>query len=147
MRDFLRFMLIEPFTENDMGWVWYILGVIMWIIVVGSVVGLAWLFVWLADSSFLPIKEKDGIIVNKYIVPAHTTTSYYYVNKMMLPTTQYYPTAYEVVIRVDSLTDDLSIPQDFWTVLETSQRVHCHYTNGRILNSLYIKSFKTSKSD
>jgi hypothetical protein len=51
MKEFLKDMLIEPFTEGD--WIGYILGGLMWILTIAIVGGLLWLSIWLIDSSFL----------------------------------------------------------------------------------------------
>jgi hypothetical protein len=71
MKEFFKMALIEPFQDN--GWLWYTIGILMWLLFLFIVGLLLWLSVYLIDSSFLPIKEKGGIVTNKYIVPAHTT--------------------------------------------------------------------------
>ena len=65
MKEFLKDMLIEPFTEGD--WIGYILGGLMWILTITIVGGLLWLSVWLIDSSFLPLKEKLPIWIDEKI--------------------------------------------------------------------------------
>ncbi len=87
MKDFLKYMLIEPFTEGD--WIGYILGGLMWILTIAIVGGLLWLSIWLIDSSFLPLKEKQGIVTEHYYVPAYTTTTYVMSGKVMIPITNY----------------------------------------------------------
>ena len=145
MKEFLKDMLIEPFTEGD--WLGYILGGLMWILTIAIVGGLLWLSVWLIDSSFLPIKEKEGTITNKYIIPAHTTTTYIMSGKVMIPITSYISTSYDVEITIDGITDDVCLNQGYWNTVEVGQKLCCQYTNGRILKSLYIKSFCGGKNN
>lgn len=139
MKEFLKDMLIEPFTDGD--WIGYILGGLMWILTIAIVGGLLWLSVWLIDSSFLPLKEKEGTITNKYYVPAHTTTTFIMSGKVMIPITNYYDTSYEIEITIDGIADDVCLNQGYWNTVEVGQKLCCQYTNGRILKSLYIKSF------
>ncbi len=140
MKDFLYDMLIEPFTDND--WMGYVLGVLMWLLSLLIVGGLLWLAVWLIDSSFMPIKEKDGVITNKYIVPAHTTTTYVMSGKIMIPITTYHSTTYNLEITIDELEDDVCVYENYYDNISVGQTVHCKYTNGRIKKSLYIKSLE-----
>jgi hypothetical protein len=139
MKDFLRTMLIEPFKDRD--WIGGILGVLMWFIFLLFTGLLLWGMLWLIDSSYLPIKQKEGVVTNKSYSPAYTTTNMIMVGKVMIPTTQYHDEEYDIEITIDGLTDNVSLYQDYWNTVKVGDKWCCKYTNGRILNSLYIKSF------
>ena len=140
MKEFLYDMLIKPFSDND--WLGYIFGGLMWILSLAIIGGFLWLSVWLIDSSFMPIKEKDGIVTNKYIIPAHVTTTYVMSGKVMIPITTYHNTSYNIEITIDNLEDDVCIYEGYYDVVLIGQKIHCKYTNGRIKKSLYIKSLE-----
>lgn len=138
MVDFLKDILIEPF---DGDWVDMALGIMMWILMIAMVVGLLWFFVWVIDSSFLPLKEKEGIVTEHYYVPAHTITSFIMVGKVMVPVTNRISASYEITIEIDGLKDNVSITYESWNETEVGDKVCCKYTNGRLCKTLYIKSF------
>lgn len=131
--------LIKPFTGND--WAASTLGILLRILSLIIVGVLLWLFVWLIDSSFVPIKEKDGVCTNKYIVPAHTTTTLMG-GKIMIPVRTYHNTTYNLEITIDELEDDVVVSKKHYRNISVGQKVHCKYTNGRLKNSLYIKSLE-----
>lgn len=112
MREFLRDMLIEPFTDGD--WIGYVLGGIVWFITIVIVSGLLWLSGWLIDSSFLPIKEKNGIVTEKHYVPAHTTTTFVMSGKVMIPIINYIDDSYDIIVEINGLTDNVSLYQNDW---------------------------------
>jgi len=143
MKEFIKSLLIEPFQDND--WFGYILGGLMWILTIVIVGGLLSLSVWLVDSSFLPIKEKEGIVTNKYYVAPHASTSYVMSGKVMIPITTYHSASYEVEIAIDGISDKMCLNQGYWNTIKVGQKLYCQYTNGRILKSLYIKSFHGEK--
>jgi hypothetical protein len=125
MKENLKYMLIEPFTDGD--WAGYVLGVLIWILTIAIVGLLLWLSVWLVDSSFLPIKEKQGTITDK--------------RKGIVIVNNYCHTSYEIEITIDGVQYDGCLNQDYWNSVEVGQKLYCRYTNGRIIKSLYIKSF------
>ena len=130
MKDFLRDILIDPFTEGD--WIGYILSGIMWIITI-AIVGVAlWLSGWIIDSSFLSLKQKDGIVIDKYYVPAHTQTTYVMSGKVMIPITSYIDDSYEITVEIDKLTDDVCLEYSSWDAVKIGDKLLCEYTNGRI---------------
>jgi len=135
MKEFLKDMLIEPFTDND--WMNCILGGLMWILIIAIVGGL----LWLIDSSFLPLKEKEGVITEHYYVPAHTTTTYVISGKLMIPTTNYIDNSYEITVEIDGLTDNVCLYQSNWSEIKIGDKICFNCTNGRISKTLYIKSF------
>lgn len=139
MKEFFKMCLIEPFEDND--WIGYILGGVMWLIALAITAGLIWLNVWLIDSSFLPLKQKEGVVTDKYYVPAHTTTTYVMSGKVMIPITNYISESYDITIEIDGITDDVGLCNSYWNTVQIGDKLCCEYTNGRILKSLYIKSF------
>jgi len=139
MKDFLKYMLIEPFTER--GWINYMGGTIMWILTTVIVGGFIWLCGWLIDSSFLPLKEKEGIVTEHYYIPAHTTTTYMMSGKTMIPITNYIDDRYEIIVEIDGLTDKVCLYQSNWNKIKVGDKICFSYTNGRIFKTLYIKSF------
>ncbi len=135
MIEFLREMLIEPFEDGE-----YLIGIISWIIFILLVGLLSVLLLWLVDSSFMPIKEGQGIIIGKYIDPAHYYTTYTQCGKTSIPITHYVPESYHINVKINSLQDDVSITQGYYSNgANIGDTLQCKYTNGRIMESLYIK--------
>jgi hypothetical protein len=141
MKDFLKETLIEPFTDRYNDWTDYLFGTFMWLIALSLITGFLWLSGWLIDSSFLPTKQKQGIVTNHYFVPAHTIHGYHHVGKVLVPYTTYVSERYMVTIKIDGLTDDVSLYKSFWNKVNVGDKLCCEYTNGRLLSTLYIQSF------
>lgn len=141
MKDFLKETLIEPFTDSYNGWPEYLFGAFMWLVTLAIVGGLLWLSGWLFDSSFLPTKQKQGIVTNHFYIPAHTITNYHHIGKVMVPYTTYIADSYRVTIEIDGLTDDVSLYKSSWNEITVGDKLCCEYTNGRLLSTLYIQSF------
>lgn len=139
MTELLKYMLIERFTDGD--WIDYILGGLMWILTITIVGGLLWLSVLLINSSFLPLKEKEGVVTEHYYVPAHTTKTYMMVGKIMMPQTHYHDDSFEITVEIDGLTDNVCLYQNSWSTIKAGDKFCFKYTNGRIFKTLYIKSF------
>ena len=116
-------------------------GTIMWILTTVIVGGFIWLCGWLIDSSFLPLKEKEGIVTEHYYIPAHTTTTYMMSGKVMIPITNYIDDSYEIIVEIDGLTDKVYLYQSNWNEIKVGDKFCFSYTNGRICKTLYIKSF------
>ncbi len=144
MKDFLRAFLVEPFEDKD--FLSSFVGVCCWILFIPIVAGVLWLSMWLIDSSFLPIKNGGGAVTEKYYVPAHTTTTLQACGKSFIPITTYYDESFEIQITINELSDKIELYQSDWNNIIIGQKINCEYTNGRILNSLYIKSFQTIKN-
>lgn len=138
MKEFLKESYIEPFAEKD--WLGYVLGVFIWALSLAVVGLLLWLALWLIDSSFLPVKEKDGVVTKKYIVPAHTTTTFVMSGEVMVPIIHSHPTTHNLEIGIEGLSDNVSVFEDYYATVSLGQKVHCRYATGRLRNSLYIKS-------
>ena len=139
MKDFFNTMYIEPFTDRD--WLGCIIGSLLWILTIGILVLVLWFFGWLIDSSYLPVKQKEGVVTSHYMIPAHSETTYMMVGKVMVPNTQYYDDEYKLTIKIDKLYDDVTICEDEWNEIKISDTLKCAYSTGRILNTLYIKSY------
>lgn len=137
MKNFLREMLIEPFEDED-----YFLGIFMWILTVIAVGLIALFFGWIIDSSYLPIKEKEGIVIDKYIRPAHYTTTYINSGKILVPMNTFHRESYHIEVEIDDMRDEISIYQNDFNSKEIGDKIHCEYTNGRIFKTMYIKSYE-----
>lgn len=140
MKDFFREMLIEPFKSSD--WFDYVLGVLFWALSIGFITGFIYLSILIIDSSYLPIKEKDGVVTNKYTIPEHSTMCFLKSGKVMIPIFIHHDTSYNIEITIDNLKDDISTYEDYYNGVSIGQKIHCEYTNGRIKKSLYIKSLE-----
>ena len=135
MKEFLKHMLIEPFTDRD--WLGYIFGILMWTLTIAIFIG----FIWLIDSSFLQIKEKEGVVIKHYYVPAHTSITYIKVGGTMVPQIHHHNDSFEIIVNIDGLTDKICIEQNSWNNIKIYDRFCFKYSNGRIFRTLYIKSF------
>ena len=113
----------------------------MWILTTTIVGGFIWLCGWLIDSSFLSLKEKEGVVTEHYYIPAHTTTTYMMSGKTMIPITNYIDDRYEIIVEIDGLTDKVCLYQSNWNKIKVGDKICFSYTNGRICKTLYIKSF------
>lgn len=137
MKEFFKEMLIETFEDGE-----YFIGIMAWtisLIVFGLI---AWLFGWLIDSSYLPIKEKDGVIVDKYIRPAHYTTTYINSGKVLVPINTFHRESYHIEVEIDDMRDDVSIYLNDFSKKEIGDKIHCEYTNGRLFKTMYIQSYE-----
>ena len=137
MKEFFKEMLIEPFEDGE-----YFIGIMAWtisLIVFGLI---AWLFGWLIDSSYLPIKEKDGVIVDKYIRPAHYTTTYINSGKVLVPINTFHRESYHIEVEIDDMRDDVSIYLNDFSKKEIGDKIHCEYTNCRLFKTMYIQSYE-----
>jgi len=137
MKEFFKEMLIEPFKYGE-----YIMGIIAWLISLIVFGLIAWLFGWLIDSSYLPIKEKDGVIVDKYIRPAHYTTTYINSGKVLVPINTFHRESYHIEVEIDDMRDDVSIYLNDFSKKEIGDKIHCEYTNGRLFKTMYIQSYE-----
>ncbi len=137
MKEFLKEVFIEPFTDN---WVGYVIGSICWMLSIFLLIVFISLIVWLIDSSFLPMKQKEGVVINKTYTPAHMNTSVISTGKAVIPITTYISDSYEITIQIDGITDNISLCHGDWNKIKVGEKLLCKYTNGRILKSLYINS-------
>lgn len=140
MKNFLYDLLIEPFTDGD--FLGYFIGFIMWVVFLSVTFLLLLLGFWLVDSSFMPIKEKDGVIVGKFYNPEYETTTYTQIGDVNIPTTTYHDETFYVVVEIDGLKDDVAVYESYYDKAKKGDILHCTYTNGRIGETLYIKTIE-----
>lgn len=139
MKGFLYDILIEPF--NDAGLMGVIIGVLLWIVIIALVLSISYFALWIIDSSFLPIKEEVGVVTNCYIFPAYTQTTFVTIGSVVSPITTYISESYEVTIEINGLSDNVSLSQSDWLKIKVGDKFLCQYTSGRVLDTIYIKSF------
>lgn len=144
MKEFFRCILIVPF--EDRYWLSYIMGIFAWIVSLAIVGLLLLLSIWLIDSSFLPVKQKEGVVTNKYYVPAHSSTTYVQSGNVFIPITTYYNEEYKIEVTIDELTDNVSLKQIYWNQINVEDKLYCEYTSGRLCKTIYIKNVYTTKS-
>lgn len=136
MRDSIFYdMFIEPFTD---GFWMALFGILMWalaLLVAGLILCGS---LYLIDSVGLKEKQGKGIIIEKWLEPAHKRTTYIWVGKIMVPQTHFYDDIWKAKIRINDITDNVCFYESDWNTLNINQKVDCIYKNGRICNSLYI---------
>lgn len=137
MKDFFKEMLIETFEDGE-----YFLGILMWLLSLIVVGLISLLFGWLIDSTYLPIKEKEGVIVDKYVRPAHYTTTYINSGKVLVPINTFHRESYHIEVEIDHIKDDVSIYLNDFNSKEIGDKIHCEYTKGRIFKTIYIQSYE-----
>jgi len=139
MKKFLKEMLFDTFSEGNL--IGYIFGILAWISTITITVGFILITVWLIDSSFLPLKQKEGVVVKHCHIPAYTTTSYIMNEGILTPITSYIDDSFEITIEIDGLTDNVCLVKDTWSTIKVGDKFCFKYTKGRICKTLYIKSF------
>lgn len=148
MKRFLYFVFIEQFTGGV--WFEYIIGVFMWIFTIGYISLTSWLFLWLADSSFLPVRNGNGTISDKCYIADHSFTTndtckqclhrYVMSGKLLMPINTYHNESYKIEIEIKGLKGEVYVSSHYFDSVEIGQKLCCTYTMGRILNTIYIKS-------
>jgi hypothetical protein len=132
-------LLIDVWTEGD--WVPMVLSSIIW----AMLLLLIWLFgygaLYLIDSSYLQEQNGTGKIVDMVYHPAHTYTTFIHVNKVSIPQIHRVPESWECIIKVNNLTDGVSVTKYFYDRTPIGQDLNVTFTNGRIWDSMYIKGF------
>ena len=132
MRDFK-----DMFNDGIGGIICGILLLIVTLFIVGlTSIGI----LYLIDSSYLPEKKATGEITNMYIVPGHYTHTSIMCGKTSIPVTTWHDTTYNLTIAIDGISDDVSITGEYYLLRDIGDKVKCTYTNGRMFDSLYIKS-------
>ena len=140
MKDFINTFFIEPFREKDL--VGILVGILMGLVSLTLLSLLLWFFIWIVDTSFLTIKEKEGTITNKYYVPAHKNHGTMMVGKILIPTSNYVPDTYYITIVIDGKSDDVSINYKSWILVEEDcNSLCCKYTISRIFDKMDIEDF------
>jgi hypothetical protein len=141
MLEFLKYIYITSFKEGDI--MLNIISIFMWILSLIIVVLILWGILYLCDSVGLELKEGTGVITEKGVHPAHTTTTWMNVNKVMVPITTHHPESYYLTINIDGLVDEFNFDtRAEWDKFKEGSKVTCQYGNGRLFNSIHINSLK-----
>jgi|GEM_PF-2586619 len=126
----------------DYNWLLWTIGLLMIVIIILLVYMVSQYMIWIIDSSFLEIKINKGVILRKYYENPYTYTSFIMCGKTMIPMTHYVDGRYMISIEIDDIKQDIEVTQDNYDILEVGDSLSCKYTNGRILKSIYIKSWQ-----
>lgn len=84
-----------------------------------------------ADSWFLQRKNKEGLLIGKTFIPAHTT---YTTNPI------YHSDEWSVIVDVDGERGSLSVSRKFYNSLTEDDSLTVSYVSGRMTGRLYVKS-------
>lgn len=138
MKEFLKFILIEPFEEGGLDGIF--IGVIGWICALFLSSLILWGVYYMVDN--VGVKQKEGTctISSKHIRAAYTTTTMVMSGKVMVPIVQHHPEQPILTIDFDGKEQEVGVSHSFYGSVSTSQKVNCKYINGRISKSVYIKS-------
>lgn len=120
----------KTFCQN--GWLPKIMSGILFMIY-GLILGSIFFVV---DSSFLPIKEGNGTIVEKEIIPAYTTLIL--VGKTTVP--QFHPKRWILTVKVNEETDLISVTKKYYSTVNNMDIILVEYVNGRLSSGIYIKN-------
>jgi len=137
--DFLKFMLVEPFINGD--FVYYIIGIMAWFLFLLLVALILGFLVYLIDSLFLPVKQDEGVVTDKYIKPPHTSSSFIVVGSVLVPTRHHHPKEYVIEITIGEFTDTFYLEGEDWVKMKVGEKLICEYSNGRLINGIHIHSF------
>ncbi len=138
MKEFLYDILIDPFRERDL--LSLFMGLFIWCMFLLSLFFIVMVSIYFIDSSYLPTKKGDGVVIKKRIVDDYSTTTYVMSGKMLLPITTHHEETYQLKIIVDGLINTISVPIDVWDKSVVGEVKCCEYSIGRVSETLYIKS-------
>jgi len=143
MKDFFIEMYIEPLSEGFSG---IMLALFMWVISLFLTMLLMWGSLYLVDSVGLDIQYGRGEVTEREFIPAHTTTTMVYnaATKTSIPQVNHYPDAWYLTIKVNKvgLSDTVEVTYESFINQHKGDDLEITYSNGRIWDSVYIKSFK-----
>jgi hypothetical protein len=128
---------IEPFTDGLLG---IITGLVMWLLTVLLIGLVLYGLFYVADSCWLPSETSTGVLVNKWIVPEHYTTTYVQSGKVMIPITSLVQTTWNLQIQINGISDNVSVGNGFYNECEIGVELLCDYVNGRFSDEIYISS-------
>lgn len=131
----LKRLLIEPFQDRN-----YLLGILIWIIFLPLSVGIIGLALWGIDAAYLPIQNSKGIIESKHYNKSYVYITYVHAGKVSVPITNRKPERYSLNISINGTVDNFTIPSEYFSYFDRGESVQCEYTQGRIFNTVYIKS-------
>lgn len=131
MKDFLKMLLIEPFTDDD--WLGFWLGIVMWIIML-MITGVILLGICQAANR---IGRQDqvgnGIVVEKDFIPAHR-------EHHGKAGSHWVEDAWLIYIEKDNLSDYIYVSHCYYNHIQVGDTVCIDYYTGRLWKSFYIIS-------
>lgn len=94
---------------------------------------------WAIDSWYRPLYLGNASVTDKEHVSSHVTTTYIYVNKIMVPQITVHPESWYIYLRLeDNREGSFSCCKDAWDKVEIGAIVSVQYKEGRISNKVYI---------
>jgi len=117
------------------------LGIISSMLLILVLVVTAWGIFTVYDSSFLPIEQDTGQIINKKFTPAHVTyiPIRNTVTKMTTLTPVNHPDRWELTIGFRGQTGDVSVTENFYNSVAKDDSVTVEYSVGRHSKNIYFK--------
>lgn len=140
MKDFLNNFFIEPFKDKE-----YFLGVLCWLLGLLIIGVFLWTVLYYIDSSNLPQKSGKGEIINKGYTPEHFQTTYIHSGNTLIPVTNFVPAHYQIVLKINDLTDRVNITESYYDSLEVGDTIDCKYVSGRLFDSMYVEEISAKK--
>jgi len=61
----------------------------------------------------------------------------------MIPVINHIPERHIIIVEINGLTDNIYVDETNYNNIKNGDILQCKYTNGRIFNTLYIKSYET----
>ena len=94
------------------------------------------------DSWFITTKQGRGEVVEKSYTLAYTQTVMIYnaALKMHLPSSIHHPDEWSLEVKMDNLTGDVSVEEEFYHLVSKGDLVRISYVLGRMTGGLYIKT-------
>ena len=134
----IREIIVDGFTFAD-GFTGFLMATLMsaLILLVSTIIICG--IVYLADNIGMESQVGYGTIIERTFVPEHTTTSTTYVNNIPVTTTTVIPDAWYVTIKMDDLTDTMSVTYDYYNHAYKNMNVKFRYVSGRFTGGLYVK--------
>lgn len=100
-------------------------------------------FLFYIGINEIGIKETKSTITtieNKGILPAHTTTTYIMVGKVMVPNTVHHPESYWIYFDIEEQQCKESLTYSFFSELKKGDRIKVGYGKGRLNQAIFPKS-------
>jgi len=126
------------------GWGWF-----EWIfaVVIATIVGLLvfvliLLFLLVEPSKPGSRKEGMGIVRSKSFTPAHMTTSFMWVGKVMIPMAIHHPDSWCLTMEVGGESAEVGISQEFYERVQPGMSFKIIYTRTFFTNRIKIKEIR-----
>lgn len=116
-----------------------ILGTLMTILLGGILFLIGYGTFHAANSWWVEPTEDEGVIIYKKFTPAHTTTTYVMVNKVMVPQVHYHDDQYTIWIEIGDANDDVNVTERYYNSASIGDKLNCRYKQGRFTDDIYIK--------